>query len=127
MTTDPDAEFAKALRYEQGDGLAQNVRLAAKHYRAAAECGHVAAQLAMAKFCLIGKGISRDLEEAANWYLQAAEQGNVVAQYNLGQMFLHGTGVNKDESMAATWLIKAASGGHPDAATILRSIVGQSD
>lgn len=107
MNGDKRSAFELATRYEYGDGIAQNVRFAAKYYRLAAESGLVDAQLVMAKLCLIGKGVHQDVEEAAHWYLLAAEQGDSTAQFNLAEMYSHGRGVEQDAQKAEWWFRQA--------------------
>lgn len=97
---DAEAEYQMALRYENGDGVATNVKLAAKHCRKAAEAGHIEAQMMMAKFALLGKGIRQDHDEAMDWYQRAADQGHEPAKYNLEQMMAHRGGGTAERPVA---------------------------
>ena len=109
---DHDAQYELGVRYEQGRGVSQDVRQAAREYRKAAEAGHIEAQLVMAKLCLIGKGVPQDAEEAAQWYIKAAVQGDAVAQFYAGEMHACGRGVTQDHQQAMMWYRKAAQQGH---------------
>jgi uncharacterized protein len=120
--TDNNDQYELAIRYEHGKDGAVNLRMAAKHYRLAAEGGHLDAQLTMAKLCLIGKGVQQDFEEAFDWYLRAAERGHPTALFNVGEMLAYGTGVPQNKQQSAEWFKKAMAAGHPDAAKRLSEL-----
>lgn len=59
-------------RHRLGEGLMEE---AARHFRAAADHGHVEAQYSLALCYLDGMGLERDVESARAWFGRAAAQG----------------------------------------------------
>ena len=85
-------EFKKSLgdssnfigvMYDEGKGVQQDYKEAAKWYRLAAEQGDVDAQYNLALVYDQGKGVQQDYKEAVKWFRLAAEQGDVDAQFSL--------------------------------------------
>ena len=97
--------------YNEGLGVAQDDKLATKHYLAASELGFAVAQLKLGMAYGRGTGVEPDQTEAARWYLRAAEQGNVFAQENLGRRYRMGIGVEQDLAEAMKWSRRAAEQG----------------
>lgn len=89
---DPEELYRQGLRYETGDGVAQDDGKALNLYRRAAELGHADAQMKLGYFYHNGKGTSQNYTEAVKWHRKAAEQGLSVAQYNLGICCQYGQG-----------------------------------
>lgn len=73
------AQYFLARMYEQGEGVAQDRRVAAKWYRKAAEKGVNDAQFRLAAMYESGEGAPRDMEYAYGWYSVAAHLGSVKA------------------------------------------------
>lgn len=84
---------------------------AAVWFRAAAGCGHAAAQCALGVCYASGDGLEVDLCEAVAWYRKAAGQGMADAQYNLAWCLLHGEGTEPDAAAAVHWFRLAAEQG----------------
>ena len=61
------AQFALALRYDNGQNVVQNFELAMAWYRKAAEQGHPRAQFNLALMYGFGHGCEIDLIEASRW------------------------------------------------------------
>jgi hypothetical protein len=71
----PEAQYKLGRMYEEGLGLPQDPKEAAKWYRKAAEKGNAQAQYQMGTLCAQGKGVPKDRLEAAKWFGKAAQQG----------------------------------------------------
>ena len=98
--------------YDNGHGVAQSHKAAAKWYRLAAKQGHAPAQTILAVMYGSGLGMGQDFKEAVKWYKLAAEQGYTPAQANLGVMYGTGQGVAQDSLYAHMWGDIAASDGN---------------
>lgn len=106
------ADFADGARaYDGGDYAA-----AYGEWRALAETGNAAAQVALAGLYRDGMGRPVNLARAAHWYRRAANAGNAVAQMNLGEMYQHGWGLARDAIKAYVWYDRAARQGRDWAA-----------
>jgi hypothetical protein len=110
-TGDANAEFALAVLYAKGDGVAQDYAAAAKWFHAAAEHGVPRAQYDLGVLYERGRGVTLDYAEAAAWYQKAAEQNYALAQYNLAVAYTKGEGVDRDAAKAAAWYHRAAAQG----------------
>ncbi len=87
---------------------ANNLPLAYKEFRAAAETGHMDSQFNLALMYQNGIGIAKDEKEAIVWYRKAAEQGSAFAQYNLAVLYENGRGTAVDFAQANEWYRKAS-------------------
>jgi len=90
---------------------ARDFKSAVKHYKLAAEQGHIEAMFEL-YFCYvrgIGTDGNPDWDQALYWLHQAAERGYAEAQAYLGVHYRDGTpGVPKDKKQAFFWFRKAA-------------------
>ena len=68
------AQFHLGLLYQDGEGVTQDHREAAKWYRLAAQQGYAPAQLSLGIFTLRGRRGHADYREAVKWYRLAADQ-----------------------------------------------------
>ena len=107
----PRAQNNLGNMYDTGQGVDQDLNLAAAWYKKAAEQDHVIAQYNLGNMYDIGQGLPQNFEEAKKWYTKAAENGYAKAQHNLGDMYSRGKGVEKDPEEAAEWYQKAADQG----------------
>ena len=119
---DAEAQFNLACRYNKGDGVARDVKLALKLLHKAAENGHAKAQFCLACCYRDGEGVSRNKSKAFKWLVKSAEQGYSYAQYNLGLFYYNGDGIEQDRSEAMRWFRKAAEQGHAKAQDALRKL-----
>ena len=78
---DAESNFRSGLRHAQGAGVPQDYAEAARHYRLAAEAGHVQAQKHLGFLYATGKGVAKDSAEAERWLRKAGGQGNVGADF----------------------------------------------
>lgn len=88
---------------------------ALKHFRAASELGHVAANYEIAQAYFKGRGVTRDDAKGQEWLEIAAKRGDARARYDIGSAYFHGSGVPQDYARAVQYLSKAAVQGHANA------------
>jgi len=99
----------------EGNGTAQNIRLAIDVLTPPAQAGKLRAQTNLANaFAAIN-----DEANATKWMLVAAQQGDLESQRYVGNRIRLGTGTKKDVKTGLMWLTKAANGGLLDAQTNL--------
>jgi len=103
------ADFEKGLAAYQANDLP----LAYKEFRAAAEKGEADSQYNVALMHEKGLGVAKDEKEAVVWYGKSAALGNSAAQFNLGVMYENGRGTAVDFAKANEWYRKAAVQGDP--------------
>ena len=89
---DAGAQFNLGVRYDQGLGVLQDFKEAAKWYRLSAEQGDAIAQCNLGGMYNEGKGVPQDYKEAVKWWKLAAEQQDEQAQFILERM--HGNSSN---------------------------------
>lgn len=106
------AENSLGCLYDQGHGVSQDHREAAKWFRKAAERGYADSQNNLGICYDDGEGVKQDHVKAAQWYRKAANQGHATAQYNLGVCYYEGEGVARNPKKAAKWYRKAAKQGN---------------
>ena len=106
------AQYHLGAMYDDGEGVLEDDREAARWYRRSAEQGYAAAQLDLGMMYATGRGVDEDAREAAHWYRRVAEQGYASAQYILGEMYDKGEGVREDAGEAAHWYGEAAGQGY---------------
>jgi len=92
---------------------ANNLPLAHKEFRAAAEQGHADSQYNLAIMYEKGIGVDKDEKEAIVWYRKSAVQGNVFAQYNLAVLYENGRGTAVDFAQAHEWYREASAQSDP--------------
>ncbi len=112
---DVDAQYNIGVIYDNGQGVPQDYKQAAKWYTKAAKQGHAFAQYNLALMHVDGQGVPQDHKQAAKWFTKAAEQGDAKAQYNIGVIYYKGQGVPQDYKQAVKWFTKAAEQGYIDA------------
>ncbi len=104
---DPAAWFDEAIRYELGNGVPQDARIAFTLYRYAAQAGLPEAEFNLATMLDNGRGVAKDTAQAATWYARAASHGNPRAAYNLGLLYQAGDGVPRNLDLARAWFANA--------------------
>ena len=77
---DAAAQYQLGVMYDDGEGVLEDDREAARWYRRAAEQGYVAAQLALGAIHAAGRGVAEDRVQAWVWYDLAAARGNEAAE-----------------------------------------------
>ena len=80
------AQFNLAICYENGQGVAKDIKTAIDWYRKAAEQDHVEAQFNLALCYENGQGVAKDIKTAIDWYRKAASKGHAAAQSRLSNL-----------------------------------------
>jgi putative methionine-R-sulfoxide reductase with GAF domain len=109
---DSVAQYELALRYADGEGVAQNYQDAMAWFSKAAANGNEKAQWKLGLGYLNGIGVPKDEREAALWFKRAANRNDVRAQNSLSDLYLSGRGVPTDYVRAYTWAGIAAGQGN---------------
>jgi len=112
---DAYAQYNIGMMYANGQGVAQDYKIAAKWYALAAEKGDPDSQYNLGVMYANGIGVVQDYKTAIKLYTLSAEQDFADAQYNLGQLYLEGQGVARDYKTAFKWYILAAKQGYSKA------------
>jgi TPR repeat protein len=107
-TGNPDACLQLGLRYETGDGVAQDYVQARTEYEQAAAGGVALAIYRLGRFYQNGYGVASDAAMASELYRLAALADVPLAQYNLGAMLVSARGVKRDFVEGLAWLILAS-------------------
>ena len=114
----PAAEYRLAKLYEVGQGVPQNVTLAAQLSESAARRGHRIAMHDTGLFKAegIGTGVP-DTAGAVEWFGRAARMGVVDSQFNLGYLLDQGPqiGMPDDPAEAYKWFAIASRNGDQQA------------
>ena len=118
------AQNSLGFMYNNGNGVLQDYKEAAKWYRLAAEQGIDSAQTNLGNKYKFGEGVLQDYKEAVKWYRLAAEQGSAAAQTNLGFMYQSGVGVLQDNTMAHMWYNIASANGFEKAGGFRDELAG---
>ncbi len=101
--------------YRNGQGVAQDYKLAADWFRKAAEQDNAKAQYNLGSMYNNGQGVAQDYKQAVDLFRKAAEQGNALAQNGLGTKYYYGQGVAQDYKQAVDLYRKAAEQGNASA------------
>jgi ABC-type arginine transport system ATPase subunit len=112
--------YAEAEAYFNGEDREENLQLAAKHFRIAAEKGYARAQHKLGVCYALGKGVEQNQELAVAWYQKAAAQGFAEAEYDLGVRYILGKGVAKDPVKGRELYRRAAENGNEEAINALK-------
>ncbi|MGN7294358.1 tetratricopeptide repeat protein [Rhizobium sp. SAFR-030] len=99
------AETYRNYKVKGRDDLA----IAARYFRRAAEHGNPAAAYKLGEAYEAGSGVPKDLSKALYWYREAAARRDRYAQLRIGWFYQNGLVVEPDGAMAASWYEKAAS------------------
>jgi TPR repeat protein len=105
------------LQFQLGRAYNKNnqMDLAAKWYRLAADQGYGQAQSTLGYLYQGGQGVPLDYAAAVSWYRKAADQGLASGQTGLGVMYQSGQGVPQDYATAVSWYRLAADQGYGQA------------
>jgi TPR repeat protein len=113
---DEEAQYNLGYAYHHGWGVTQDIPLAHRWYKEAADKGHAAAQLSLGELFYYGHLGEVNFEEAAFWYGQAATNENAAAQYSLAHLYFEGYGVPQDDNKAFS--LASVSAHHGDASAL---------
>ncbi|UWQ35186.1 SEL1-like repeat protein (plasmid) [Leisingera sp. M527] len=112
------AQYALALRLQDGRGVLQNYAGAADWLTRAAEQGHAAAQNRLGQSYHSGLGVAQDRAQALHWLEQAAASGRAQYLFDLAAV-LEQAPDGSGAAQAAELYARAAGQGHQDAAVSL--------
>jgi len=113
---DPEAQHVLALSHlSQPDGQGDSAAGYAWLHRAA-QGGHAASMLRLARALEQGDGVERDPAWAALWFHRAAERGSAEARYAFALLLIAGIGTAPDEALALAEMTLAERTGHSEAA-----------
>lgn len=102
------SEFNLGDCYYNGDGVEQDLTLAAKWFEKAAERGHKSAQNSIGKCYYFGEGVEENNEKAVYWCKKAAESGIAESCDVLAECYASGYGVKQDYQKSFEWRQKGA-------------------
>lgn len=111
-----EAYFHAGLVYETGDGVAVDLKKAAKWYHRAAASNSGTTQVFVAPSGREKFGSVLDVRIAPRL------EGHADAKYRLGLLYLDGRGVKQSRKKAKRWLKRAARQGHKEAAQTLERL-----
>jgi len=78
-----DILYQKGRKKYLGDGTRKVYKVAAEHFKEAAEKGNADAQCCLGVCYYLGKGVKKDTELARQWLVRSAQQGNAAARNDL--------------------------------------------
>ena len=103
----PEAINDLGVAYLKGEeGLAINLRKAAKLFKRAVEAGNVDAMVNLGHMYIKAEGVKQDKEKAMQLFQMASDRGDAVAQNNIGALLLH-----EDKKAAFPFYLLAAKQG----------------
>lgn len=112
----PDAMNNLADMYFNGEGIAQDDRLALHWFTKAAECGVVEAMYTLGIMYEQGLGTTTDNQQALEFYMAAAHGGDIEGLYRLGMIYFEGElGQLQNREQAIYYFEQAAEQFHLDA------------
>ena len=104
------AGYFLGLAYEDGSGVAKDVRKAAEYNQQASKMGNRNASRRLAAFFEEGIGVVTDLNKSREYVALAADQGNGEMAHLLAVRYERGGyGLPKDPRMALQWCLTAAT------------------
>lgn len=105
---DARAQFSVGVMYNQGQGVAQDVKQAIAWWEKAAEQGHPEAQDNLGLRYAKGQGVTQDWVQAYKWFAIAAASGNQTAMGNQKVIAMHMPPEKLKEAqlLADEWVLK---------------------
>ena len=102
------AQRSVGVFFNQGRGVQQDDREAAKWFQIAAEQGYIRAQFNLGNMFADGRGVTQDSPEAIKWLRLAARGGYTEAQMNLARHYATCDHIKLDAVQAYKWFAIAA-------------------
>ena len=81
---DAESQFQLGHRYRNGFGTTQDLQMALRAFRTAADMGNVYAQETLAEMYEAGEGVPQDETTAMRWWRRASASGSYTASQRLG-------------------------------------------
>ena len=119
---DAQAQYLLGVLYDNGQGVAQDYKLARSWFEKAAAQGQASAQYHLGFMYEAGRGMPHNNQQALHWYGLAAAGADPNAQYRLALMHLNGFGGKVNATEARKWFAQAAAQGDPQAQRQLASL-----
>jgi TPR repeat protein len=113
------AHYLLGMMTESGVAGDIDLPAAAAHYKTAADCGHVGAQVRYGFALLHGRGVDQDVFSAETWLRRAGLAGDAQAAAVVGYLYARDGDLPPNYAEAAMWLRRAAEAGHAAAARTL--------
>jgi uncharacterized protein len=110
------------LRYQTGNGVKQDLKLASDWFRKGADQKYTQAQVNLGLLLVKGDGVAQDRNEAFKQFSEAAQAGDVWGTNNLGSMYEMGWGTAKDVAKAKEFYAQASAKGNASAAANLKRL-----
>lgn len=98
------AQNNMGVRYQFGDGVAQDHGKAVLYYQKAADQDLACAKTNLGYMYDLGLGVAEDNEKAISLYTEAAEAGDPRGMINLAVMYAHGDHIEQSFEKAYFWL-----------------------
>lgn len=111
---DPEAEQTLGARYEAGQGVPKDMKMAISWYEKAAVTDRNA-QCNLGLIYYTGRGVTQDYGKALPWFQKAAANGNDNAQNLLAGMYENGQGTAKNMSQAVSWYVQSGNNDNTNA------------
>ena len=103
------AQAELGLRYQQGEGVVQDVKKAFYWFKKAAEQGNPIGLEEVGTAYYLGDGVAHDNQKAIYWWKQAAEKDKSSAMWWLGYNYSRENDhVTMDKKQACEWFKRAA-------------------
>jgi hypothetical protein len=109
---DGAAQNSYGLRLLEGEGVAKDLKEAARYFKLSADQGNSTGQNSYGVCLLNGEGVAKDLKEASRYFKLSADEGNSKGQNNYGLRLFNGEGVAKDLKEAARYFKLSADQGN---------------
>jgi TPR repeat protein len=103
-------QYGEKLR--DGEGVSQNLTLAAQYFQRAAYAGDINGMINWGLANEMTRGVPQNYSEAARWYRAAMDRGNPHGAFCFADMLENGKGVPKDAAGAVRCYKYAADAGH---------------
>ncbi len=110
------------LRYQTGNGVTRDAKLASDWFHKAADQKLPQAQVNLGLLLVKGEGVTQDRNEAFKQFASAAQLGDIWGMNNLGSMYEMGWGTGKDIAKAKELYGLAAGKGNLSAAANLKRL-----
>lgn len=119
MDGDLEAWWDIGVKYQTGDGVKKDLKLAIKWFEKAASRNYDNALVSLGDLYYKGEGVKQSYKKAFELYSRALRRNIPSAQYRLGLCCFYGKGTKQDKKAAVEWFKKAAEQVEPDAQYML--------
>lgn len=119
MDGDLEAWWDIGVKYQTGDGVKKDLKLAIKWFEKAASRNYDNALVSLGDLYYKGEGVKQSYQKAFELYSRALRRNIPSAQYRLGLCCFYGRGTKQDKKSAVEWFKKAAEQIEPDAQYML--------